>query len=166
MVTGGGENDATLRVWDPKTGACSGTIQGAHFHRVGALLFMTSSALEICRDTPTALDTSAALETALVSRMPVALCAVHHHTSVTSTGWEASAFLRVYSMLCAGLTALGVYTDSATVLTGAEDGSAFLSNVQSGRILGQLHGTRSQNHPITFRPQSTHIWQVPAEQRG
>ena len=26
------------------------------------------------------------------------------------------------------------------MLTGAEDGSAFLSNVQSGRILGQLHG--------------------------
>ena len=38
VVTGGGENDATLRVWDPKTGACSGTIQGAHFHTVGALL--------------------------------------------------------------------------------------------------------------------------------
>ena len=41
---------------------------------------------------------------------------------------------------CAGLTALDVYMDSATVLTGAEDGSAFLSNIQSGRILGQLHG--------------------------
>ena len=27
------------------------------------------------------------------------------------------------------------------MLTGAEDGSAFLSNIQSGRILGQLHGT-------------------------
>jgi ribosome assembly protein SQT1 len=58
VVTGGGENDATLRVWDPKTGACSGTIQGAHFHTVGALLSVASSVLESGGVTPTALDTS------------------------------------------------------------------------------------------------------------
>ena len=37
VVTGGGENDCTLRVWDPKTGSCVHTTQGAHFHSVGEL---------------------------------------------------------------------------------------------------------------------------------
>lgn len=61
-------------------------------------------------------------------------------------------------MSCAGLTALDVYTDSATVLTGAEDGSAFLSNVQSGRILGQLHGMRSKRHYLCLlAPRYTHL---------
>ena len=35
VVTGGGENDASLRVWDPRTGECKTTIQGAHFHETG-----------------------------------------------------------------------------------------------------------------------------------
>ena len=36
VVTGGGEDDCTLRVWDPKSGSCVHTTQGAHFHSVGA----------------------------------------------------------------------------------------------------------------------------------
>lgn len=36
VVTGGGEGDCTLRVWDPKSGACVHTIQGGHFHSAGA----------------------------------------------------------------------------------------------------------------------------------
>ena len=35
VVTGGGEGDATLKVWDPRTGACLTTIEGAHFHETG-----------------------------------------------------------------------------------------------------------------------------------
>ncbi|KAL3132557.1 hypothetical protein ABBQ32_009096 [Trebouxia sp. C0010 RCD-2024] len=35
IVTGGGEGDATLKVWDPKTGSCTGTIQGHGFHTAG-----------------------------------------------------------------------------------------------------------------------------------
>lgn len=35
VLTGGGEGDCTLRVWDPKTGTCTHTTQGAHFHSVG-----------------------------------------------------------------------------------------------------------------------------------
>ena len=37
VVTAGGENDCTIRVWDPKTGSCVHTTQGAHFHSVGEL---------------------------------------------------------------------------------------------------------------------------------
>ena len=36
VVTGGGEGDATLKVWDPKSGSCTGTIQGHGFHEAGA----------------------------------------------------------------------------------------------------------------------------------
>lgn len=35
IVTGGGEGDATLKVWDPKSGTCTGTIQGHGFHTAG-----------------------------------------------------------------------------------------------------------------------------------
>jgi ribosome assembly protein SQT1 len=34
-VTGGGEGDASLRAWDPKTGACTATISGHGFHEAG-----------------------------------------------------------------------------------------------------------------------------------
>lgn len=114
---------------------------------------------------PLPLTPACALETALVSRMPLRLCGTLYNSSVTSSGWEVTSVLRVYSVSCAGLTALDVYMDSATVLTGAEDGSAFLSNVQSGRILGQLHGMRSHSHPVALRIHETHIWQVPAQRR-
>ena len=35
VVTGGGEGDASLRVWDPRTGECKTVIQGQHFHAAG-----------------------------------------------------------------------------------------------------------------------------------
>lgn len=38
IVTGGGEGDATLKVWDPKSGSCTGTIQGHGFHEAGMQL--------------------------------------------------------------------------------------------------------------------------------
>jgi ribosome assembly protein SQT1 len=108
VVTGGGGADATLRAWDPKSGTCSATIEGAHFHTVG-----------VCP----ALGSSGQLQGS---------------SGALAEGQQALIDL---PCLChAGLTALDVYTDSATVLTGAEDGSTFLSNIQSGRILGQLHG--------------------------
>ena len=37
--------------------------------------------------------------------------------------------------------------DSVTALTGAEDGSARLTNVQTGRLLGTLSGVDSLSHP-------------------
>ena len=40
----------------------------------------------------------------------------------------------------AGITALAISADSVTALTGAEDGSAYLTNIQSGRLLGSLPG--------------------------
>lgn len=43
----------------------------------------------------------------------------------------------------AGITALAMSPDSVTALTGAEDGSACLTNVQSGRLLGTLSGMDS-----------------------
>ena len=35
VVTCGGEGDATLKVWDPRTGACTTSVEGAHFHETG-----------------------------------------------------------------------------------------------------------------------------------
>ena len=35
IVTGGGEGDAALRAWNPKTGECVSTIQGHTFHTEG-----------------------------------------------------------------------------------------------------------------------------------
>lgn len=36
VVSVGGEGDASLRVWNPKTGECTLTLQGNHFHEGGA----------------------------------------------------------------------------------------------------------------------------------
>ena len=36
VVTGGGEGDASLRVWSPKTGECTCVVQGHGFHKTGA----------------------------------------------------------------------------------------------------------------------------------
>lgn len=44
VVTGGGEYDASLRVWDPKTGTCVRTMQGQQFHPTGVLLQSCCSA--------------------------------------------------------------------------------------------------------------------------
>jgi angio-associated migratory cell protein len=35
LVTGGGEGDASLRVWNPRTGECTHHIQGHDFHQAG-----------------------------------------------------------------------------------------------------------------------------------
>lgn len=35
VVSAGGENDCSLRVWNPKTGECSLTLQGHNFHQEG-----------------------------------------------------------------------------------------------------------------------------------
>ena len=35
VVTCGGEGDATLKVWDPRSGACTTSVEGAHFHETG-----------------------------------------------------------------------------------------------------------------------------------
>ncbi len=43
VVTGGGEYDASLRVWDPKSGTCLKTMQGQQFHPVGMLLVSLAS---------------------------------------------------------------------------------------------------------------------------
>ena len=44
VVTGGGEFDASLRVWDPKTGTCVRTMQGQQFHPTGVLVQARSTA--------------------------------------------------------------------------------------------------------------------------
>lgn len=41
VVTGGGEGDATLKVWDPKSGNCTGTVQGHGFHEAGEPVMCT-----------------------------------------------------------------------------------------------------------------------------
>lgn len=52
VITGGGEGDATLKVWDPKSGSCTGTIQGHGFHEAG----LTS--LDISADSTVAITGS------------------------------------------------------------------------------------------------------------
>lgn len=48
---------------------------------------------------------------------------------------------RLVTVICAaGITALAISADSVTALTGAEDGSACLTNIQTGRLLGSLPG--------------------------
>jgi ribosome assembly protein SQT1 len=49
VVTGGGEGDASLRVWDPKSGECRATVAGAHYHGAGltALALHPDSALAL-----------------------------------------------------------------------------------------------------------------------
>lgn len=87
VVTGGGEDDATLRVWDPRTGECKVTVHGNHFHG-------------------------------------------------------------------AGLTCLAVHPESAVVVTGAEEGSAKLVALETGRIVGSLVGHEEEGsvEAVAFVP--------------
>jgi len=36
IVTGGGDGDASLKAWNPRTGECTCTIQGYPYHTKGA----------------------------------------------------------------------------------------------------------------------------------
>ena len=45
VVTCGGEGDATLKMWDPKSGSCTGTVQGHGFHEAGQSLYTSSMLL-------------------------------------------------------------------------------------------------------------------------
>lgn len=49
VVTGGGEGDASLRIWDPKNGECKHTVQGHPFHAAGinAVAFHRDSAVVV-----------------------------------------------------------------------------------------------------------------------
>lgn len=38
IVTGGGENDASVRIWNPKSGECTTFMQGHGFHQAGEQL--------------------------------------------------------------------------------------------------------------------------------
>jgi len=63
-VTGGGEGDASLRAWDPKTGACTATLSGHGFHEGG----LTSLAVA-GPDTPTVVLTGGEDGTARLSNV-------------------------------------------------------------------------------------------------
>ncbi len=41
LVTGGSTGDASLRVWNPRTGECTHTIQGHQFHQAGDKLHLS-----------------------------------------------------------------------------------------------------------------------------
>lgn len=73
VVSAGGENDCSLRVWNPKTGECTLHLSGHPFHEEG-------------------------------------------------------------------LTCLGVHGDGQVVITGAQDGSVRVTNIQNSRVVGSLQG--------------------------
>lgn len=39
VVTGGGEGDNSLKIWDPKTGVCALSVMDAHSYHTAGLLF-------------------------------------------------------------------------------------------------------------------------------
>eukprot|EP00878_Enallax_costatus_P026746 GHUV01028732.1.p1 GENE.GHUV01028732.1~~GHUV01028732.1.p1 ORF type:complete len:267 (+),score=37.12 GHUV01028732.1:54-803(+) len=73
VVSVGGENDCSLRVWNPKTGDCTLHLSGHPFHEEG-------------------------------------------------------------------LTCLGIHGDGHVVITGAQDGSVRVTNIQNSRVVGSLVG--------------------------
>lgn len=78
----------------------------------------------------------------------------HDGKAVVSTGGEDDCALRVWNPKTgeclhniqghgfheAGITSCSVHSDSATVLTGAEDGSVKVSNIAIGKVIGTLTG--------------------------
>jgi hypothetical protein len=57
--------------------------------------------------------------------------AVSQHVSVTTC-----VYLR------AGVSSLGVHHDGVAVISGGIDGTVYVSNIQTGRVLGALSGAR------------------------
>jgi WD40 repeat protein len=82
------------------------------------------------------------------------VCCFHsvhrHQLLVAIKGACPGIFSQHIYCIATGLTTLDVHSDSATVLTGSEDGSACLTNIQSGRVLGRLAGPfamHTHGHP-------------------
>ena len=48
-MTGGGEGDAALRAWNPKTGDCLSTIQGHTFHSEGSCCCTVKPCRRLCQ---------------------------------------------------------------------------------------------------------------------
>eukprot|EP00803_Ostreobium_quekettii_P005142 evm.model.scf_54.4 EVM.evm.TU.scf_54.4 scf_54:59274-65880(-) len=85
VVSGGGNGDASLRVWDPRTGQCSVTVRGHDYHQ-------------------------------------------------------------------GGLTCMEVHSEGAVALTGSEDCSGRIANIQTGRIMGELAGHTDSVETVGFSP--------------
>ena len=71
----------------------------------------------------------------------------------TSVPSSQAACVSLPAPVTAGLTCLGVNA-SGTVISGAEDGSIRLSNIDSGRILGSMAGLEHLLHLVL------HVWDV------
>eukprot|EP00798_Chlamydomonas_sp_ICE-L_P020057 gene20057-26775_t len=91
----------------------------------------------------------------------------HDGKSVVSTGGEDDCSLRVWNPKTgectltlqnhpyhtSAITCSAVSADSAVVLTGADNGGVIMANIQTGRILGPLHGHEESVEAVGFSAQ-------------
>ena len=156
VVTGGGEGDASLRAWDPKTGECTTTVSGHDYHTAG----LTSLAL--APSSPVAVtgseDGTARVANYETGRRLGALAAHEdsvegvafvNGASLIATGgvdgqlvlWDAATLAQ--RIACAhpdGVTSLATHPTQPLVLTSCLDGVVRVWDARTGECVRSLTG--------------------------
>uniref|UniRef100_A0A7R9VPV1 Anaphase-promoting complex subunit 4 WD40 domain-containing protein n=1 Tax=Chlamydomonas euryale TaxID=1486919 RepID=A0A7R9VPV1_9CHLO len=175
VVSCGGEDDCSLRVWNPKTGACSAQIQGHGFHAEG----LTS--LDILADGMTVIsgaeDGSVRLSNVGTGRVVGALEGHDEASSVEAVGFSrllplaASAGidgkLLVWDLStlsqrgCGdhldGVTRMGWHPTQPLVFTGCLDGAARCWDLRTGGAVRTWRGHNAGVQDLAVSPDGSMI---------
>ncbi|GAB4816441.1 hypothetical protein N2152v2_003487 [Parachlorella kessleri] len=160
VVTGGGEEDASLRVWNPKTGECSLTVQGHPYHEAGV------TCLDLHSDSTAAISGSedgtakvvnvhtgkvistlngheegSSVEAVAFSRhLPLAVSAGLDGKLIV---WDvATASARATCQHPEGVTRLALHPSQPLVFTGCLDGAVRCWDLRTGECLRAFTGHR------------------------
>jgi angio-associated migratory cell protein len=173
VVTGGGEGDASLRIWDPKTGECKFTLQGGHFHAAGltALAFHPDAAVVLTGSEDgtskiVALDTGrvinsltgheedASLEAvAFLPGLPLAATAGLDGKLIV---WDvASATSRVVCQHPEGIVRMICHHSQPLILTGCIDGAVRVWDARTGACSHTFGGHVEAVQDMALSPNGT-----------
>ncbi|WIA30424.1 hypothetical protein OEZ86_000508 [Tetradesmus obliquus] len=168
VVSAGGENDCSLRVWNPKTGECSLTMHGPLFHEEGI------TCLDVHQDGSVVItggqDGAVRVTNIHNSRMVASLAG--HEDSVEAVGFSRHLALAATAGIdgklivwdCGGFTERGVcqHPEPVTrmawdkqqplVATGCLDGVVRLWDLRTAGCVKQLHGHRSAVQDLVLSP--------------
>jgi len=158
IVTGGGEEDASLKIWDPRSGECKFTVSGAHFHAAGltslalhpeSALAATGSedgtakivALESGRITSSLVghDEGASIE-AVVFVTGLQLVATAGMDGKMIIWDTASAVTRATCQHPEGVTTMVCHPTQPVIVTGCMDGAVRCWDARTGTCTHTFHG--------------------------
>ena len=179
VVTGGGEGDATLRVWNPKTGECTLTVPGPTQQSAGL------TALALSADSSVALaaseDGTARIVNLATGRVVTSLgppsyedaggasieaVALSAHLPLALTGgmdgkvtvWDVAAGApRAVCEHPEGVTCLAEHPAQPLLLTGCMDGGVRCWDERTGGCVALWRGHRGPVQSLALAPDGRHV---------